>query len=429
MASTRHRLYLQTAIMLCMVLPGMAHAADDDNLVPFQMLRSLQFVQDSVVLGDHSAAEMQRFLLGTIDQRLRTVDASVFEDPRNVDAALIYAMSGGNPATLEWLVAKDVNGNFDNRVADALRKYLSGKGTLVANSIAAMVPEYRDKKVGAYLALISGNVSAKEPVAALKFYDWARLMAPGTIVEEAALRRSISVSIEAGLVDKGLDYSNRYARRFLHSPYASQFADLFVQLAVDHFGVVTEDDINATLVFMDTDRQREVYLRIARKAAIAGKNELARSAAEHAATLSGGAKDPPESLASLYGGLANIPTSDVGAAMQAILDVPEENLSPRDIALRNAARMIAEEVLRKPEAKSPAQDMSGNVADIAKAQIAAGSQSPQAAGNVTRPTLPTNVADAGVASPMDPVFQTFVDGGRSKLAAIDKLLKEESVSK
>lgn len=59
------------------------------------MLRSLQFVQDSVVRGDHSAADMQRFLLTRIDKRLRTAAPSDFEDPRNVDAALIYTMSGG----------------------------------------------------------------------------------------------------------------------------------------------------------------------------------------------------------------------------------------------------------------------------------------------------------------------------------------------
>jgi chemotaxis protein MotC len=170
--------------------PGRAFSQSQDNLMPYAMLRSLQFVQDSVAMGDHSASEMQRFLLQTIDERLKSAPSAIFKDPRNVDAALIYAMSGGNPATLELLVARDVDGNFDSRVADILRKYLSGKGTLVAQSIAAMVPEYRGKRIGAYLALIGGNVTIpRDPLAALGFYDIARLEAPGTIVEEAALRR------------------------------------------------------------------------------------------------------------------------------------------------------------------------------------------------------------------------------------------------
>ena len=121
------RLTLQRLVpalsLLGLVWTGAAAAEGLDGIAPYKMLRSLQFVQDSVVLGDHSAAEMQRFMLSTIDERLREADASLFEEPRNVDAALIYAMSGGNPATLEFLVARDIDGNFDNRVTDALRKY------------------------------------------------------------------------------------------------------------------------------------------------------------------------------------------------------------------------------------------------------------------------------------------------------------------
>ena len=161
-----------------------AGAQDAVELAPYAMLRSLQFVQDSVVRGDHSAGEMQRFMLGTLDNRLRTINPSEYRDPRNVDAAMIYAMSGGNPATLEYLASRDVDGNFDGRVADVLRKYLGGKGTLVAKSMAQMAQEYRDQKIGPYLALVSGNVAvAKDPKAALVHYDWARLTAPGTIVE------------------------------------------------------------------------------------------------------------------------------------------------------------------------------------------------------------------------------------------------------
>lgn len=206
---------LATAVALA-ILPAQAVAQEDAALAPYIMLRSLQFVQDTVVAGDHSAGEMQRFMLGKIDQRLRTADPAIFEDTRNVDAALIYAMSGGNPATLEYLVGRDVAGNFDSRVADALRKYLAGKGTLVAKSLGDMATEYRDQKIGAYIALVSGNVMVPtDPTGALAFYDMARLAAPGTIVEEAALRRSVAIAVDADLVDKGLDYSRKYARRFV----------------------------------------------------------------------------------------------------------------------------------------------------------------------------------------------------------------------
>lgn len=417
-------------LALSVALPGPVRAQAPETLEPYKMLRSLQFVQDSVVLGDHSAAEMQRFMLESIDQRLRAADAATFEDPRNIDAALIYAMSGGNPATLEFLVARDVDGNFDNRVSDALRKYLSGKGTLIAKSLGDMVPEYRDKKIGAYLALVAGNITVtRDPAAALKFYDEARLVSPGTIIEEAALRRSLSVSIDTGKVKQALGYANRYSRRFLHSPYASQFADLFVQLCVDNYEQLTEDDILATLAFMDKDRQQEVYLRMARKAAIMGKNALATLAADRARALAGLDNENARALASLYGGLAGIPSNDVDAAIAAIAGVPDALLSPKDRMLRAAAQAVAEEVLRVPVADSSVQDTPVTIDPTPAASITPGPLDQQSVTAPAAPAAETVNANTSASTSTDPEFRSFVDSGRFKLDEIDSLLSKEGTSK
>ncbi|WP_245282249.1 chemotaxis protein MotC [Rhizobium sp. LC145] len=422
MASAPLRILAIATLLLGTALTRPVFAQDHGDLAPHSILRSLQFVQDSVVLGDHSAGEMQRFLLAKMDERLRTADPSVFDDPRNVDAALIYAMSGGNPATLEYLASRDVAGNFDSRVADALRKYLSGKGTLVAKSMGAMATEYRDQKIGPYLALVSGNVSvANDPKEALAFYDWARLTAPGTIVEEAALRRSVAISLDAGLVDQGVAYSRKYARRFVHSPYASQFVDLFVDLVVKHYGQIHEEDLDATVAFMDADRRREVFLRIARAAAIAARSDLARLASERAEALAGAPTGGSEALARLYGGLANIPTGDVAEAMRSIADIPQEDLSPRDRALREAARTIAEQMLNPPTQASLGQAIPVNMNGTDDAGISAALPGDEVAG----PAASGEVSPDGRAVEIDPEFQTFVDSGRSKLSAIDDLLKEE----
>jgi len=179
---------------------------------------------------------------------------------------------------------------------------------------------------------------------------------------------------------------------------------------------------------MDSDRQREVYLRIARSAAIKGKNDLARLAAERAKVLSGSAEGA-DALAALYGGLADIPTSDVVSAVEAISDIPDEMLSPSDRALRSAAEAIAREVLRKPQPTSSAQVGSPNVElpnDLAVI--------PDTPADV--PTDPVGTAPATTKVEVkseppntDPEFRTFVDAGRSKLDEIDSLLEKESAVK
>ena len=45
---------------------------------PYQMVRSLQLVQDRIAVGDHAALPMQRKLLEMIDARLRDADTARF---------------------------------------------------------------------------------------------------------------------------------------------------------------------------------------------------------------------------------------------------------------------------------------------------------------------------------------------------------------
>lgn len=430
MARIQHRHRLALAFTLGMLMPAGLRAENQDGLPPYKILRSLEFIQDSVVAGDSSAGEMQRFMLSTIDERLRNADKSVFDDSRNVDAALIYAMSGGNPETLEYLMSRDVNGNFDNRVADVLRKYLNGKGMLVVNTLADIAKEYRDKKIGPYLSLVAANVmSAKNPKEALKLYDWARLTSPGTIVEESALRRSLALSADAGMVPQGLGYAARYTRRFLHSPYASQFADLFVQLVVDHDAEVKQQDIIDILSFMDPPRQREVYLRMARRAAIAGKADLAALASGRAQAIVNDGSDAFSALAGFYGGVAGVSTSDMGAAIRKMDQMPAGELNQQDRALREAARMVADEILRAPDPASLKQGSPLTLSNQEHTEHDAavtnqpGAQSPGTAGVEAGAAVnAAHTPDEG-RQEADPSFKAFVTTSRSKLDAIDGLLK------
>ncbi|MEM5471548.1 chemotaxis protein [Hoeflea sp. AS60] len=320
-----------------------------ETLEPYKLVRSLQFVQDAVVQGDHSAMEMQRFLIGVIDTRLRQADQKVFDDPRNVDAALIYAMSGGNPATLDILAIKDKFGNFDNEVTTVLRAYLNGRAAKTQTTLNDVVKIYRDTEIGPYITLVAANVMASmNDVSALELFDWARLTAPGTLVEEAALRRSLFITSQKNMVDEALHYAQLYARRFINSPYAGQYADLLVDLVLLNYKTVGDEGLSEILSFMDRPRKREIYLRIARKAAISGLRELAVFSSDKAESLLGSNDQTPQAMAELYSGMAKIPTDGVDGVLQSINALSGARLSRRDRALREAARVVATEVVRKP---------------------------------------------------------------------------------
>lgn len=403
--------------VLFLGIPWLASASygyAQSDLPPAKILRSLQFVQDSVVMGDHSAREMQKYLLETIDTTLRTADASIFEDSRNADAALAYIMSGGNPQTLDYLVARDVQGHFDSRVINILQKYFNGRGVQVEKIITDILPEYRNGVLGPYLMLIAGNIAVtRDPAASLVFFDDARLTAPGTIIEEAALRRSIIAMIQAKQPDKTLQYVRKYAVRFLHSPYASQFADLFVGFVVESFGPVSKENVVEIADLMDPERAEEIYLRIARQASLRGQVELARFATDEAKGLTSKTGDTSRMpLSKLYSGLAGVPSDAVHSATDTLASIPNDELSPRDIALRDAAKTIAEQIVRVPADSGSLASQGNDPAGDGTTVLAASNDDVDAqkqSGQV--------VAGAPL--------REFFDKSRARLNEIDSLLEQE----
>jgi chemotaxis protein MotC len=410
--------------------PGETAALDVDEqmetLEPYKLVRSLQFVQDAVVQGDHSAMEMQRFLIGVIDSRLRQADQTVFDDPRNVDAALIYAMSGGNPATLDILAIKDKFGNFDNEVTTVLRAYLNGRAAKTQTELTEVVKIYRDTEIGPYITLVAANVmAALNDSSALELFDWARLTAPGTLVEEAALRRSLFIAAQKNMVDEALHYAQLYARRFINSPYAGQYADLVVDLVLLNYEKVGDEGLSEILSFMDRPRKREIYLRIARKAAITGLRELAVFASDRAEALLGVNDATPQAMAALYSGMAKIPTDGVDAVLQSINALSGARLSRRDRALREAAKVVASEVVKKPVPDSFTQ---------AYPSIIAQPEVPLADENIKTTTdgekkpgssifRRTSVAEEVSRAAEEEAFKGYVAERKQALERIDKLLE------
>lgn len=410
-------------------------AAPMEAAEPYKLIRSLQNIQDQVISGDISALDMQRFLLEEIDRRLREANASVFDDTRNVDAALIYAMSGGNPSTLDLLAQRDVSGNFDNRITSILRRYLNGRGAGAVKQLKEVVPEYRFTTIGPYLQLIGANAMMEtDKETALKYFDWARLEAPGTIIEEAALRRALMMTSRSGDTAAALPYARRYARRYMSSPYASQFADVFVALAIDNPKALPPAEIEASLSLVERRRQREIYLRLARRAAINGDKPLTDFAAGRAKALSETDEASPLALAKLYSGLVDIPSDGIEDVLNRLSGIPDQDLSPKDRFLRDAARIVAEEVMAPPSADSLAQanrdsadkEYRDRMSELALDAETTGSTDPGPASATDQPAASETAPRSEALDARMDQAENLVASGRARLKDIDALLSKES---
>jgi chemotaxis protein MotC len=331
------------AVLAFGTVAARGEADDHHQLQPYQMVRSLQLVQDRIAGGDHAALPMQTKLLEMIDARFRAADASEFDNARNLDALLIYAMSGGNPATIaETMERLDLPAD-DRQLGEGVVAYLSGDVAGAREAMSVIAPMNHPPELAAFLALVKGSVTSSDDAqAAIAILDRARLIGPGTLVEEAALRRTIALTVTTGDAGRFMNASEQYARRFLRSPYASQFAESFVAgiIELSHQSI-DFTGIEATVDWMTHEQARTVYLRLARRAAIDGNSALLDFASRKAADYPGGALEAGGPRSELYSSISSITSETVDEVLARLKDLDPRGLSAADRALLKAAKTVA----------------------------------------------------------------------------------------
>jgi chemotaxis protein MotC len=340
--------------MIGLLLLAAAHPSvgfAQDVLQPYQLVRSLQLVQDRIAAGDHAAMPMQAKLLEMVDARLRDAGADDFKDPKNFRALLVYGMSGGNPLTVETVVSRATVAPEELAIAKGVISYLSGRPADAIETLRPIDPMTLPSDLGAFLALVKGSLlSGDEPAAALALLDEARLLSPGTLVEEAALRRSVGIAVTQGDAARFALASTQYVERYLYSPYASQFADSFVSGVVALHMSISQDKLGDITSMMDPEREKVIYLRIARRAAIDGLNDLSAFAAARAERGRDGIGNQDDPRALLYASLSTVTSGTVDEVHAKLDRIDRGKLSDGDRALLDAARAIAGELVAPPAA-------------------------------------------------------------------------------
>lgn len=420
-----------------LALAGAGSVSVAEQLQPFQMVRSLQLVQDRIASGDHAALPMQKKLLEMIDERFRGADRQTLEDPRNFRAVLVYGMSGGNPATLKRALAKLPPEAEGKAMADGIMSYLNGQPKAAQVKLAGTDPLALAPEIGAFVALIRGaSLALENPQAAIPLFDQARLLGPGTLVEEAALRRTIDLAPALGDAERFLRASDQYVRRYLRSPYASQFADSFVSGVLAFHASLKQEQLADITTLMDPEQEKVIYLRIARRAAIDGMLELS----EFASAVAEGKVDPSrgDPRAVLYSSLATVTSGNVEEVIAKLDGIDRSRLSPGDRDLLDAVRKIANDVI-EPANENVQPETAAAATAAAEPAAPEGHSGDQPVPAEAEPVLaeesealPATDA-AAVEQPPPVVVEEKIEPGspeatladaRQKLQAVDALLEE-----
>jgi len=321
---------------------------------PVQMLRTLQLMQDQIAEGSTEAHLGQRGLLTILDKRFMDLDTSIWGDRKNVQAAIAFVLSGGNPQILRKLLEMGAPAlpAETRTLVEGTLAYVEGREEQARNDLLSFDARSFPPMLGAQLALVqSALVVRTDAKKSSDLLDFVRLQAPGTLLEEGALRRQVFVASQTGDVRKFLALSSGYLRRFRHSIYAGNFRQrLASALTRIDFGKdrALFDGVVEMLQDLEPDARRDLYLLSARSSIDQGLTKSARMLAEKAQELSG---DDAKSAvrAKLYRAAAMIVSPEtIAAAVNDLKSIKKDMLSASDTALLDSALSMADQIRQSP---------------------------------------------------------------------------------
>ena len=376
------RLLGRAALLLLLPLTAVRALADPASAPapgePYELVRTLQAVQDGIANGDMAAHSGHVALIRQIGEKFLAADTSVWSNAQNGQAVVIYLLSGGGPQ----LVRKLPKPNVDERLFNGALAYVEGRQDEARELLKDVKPRTLPSGLGGQVALVQGALFARsEATLAIERLDDARLLLPGTLVEEAALRREILLVGQAEDFDKFEFLTLAYIRHYRNSVYAGDFWQRFSSgltqssLALDERRFAR---IVSLLEQIDRASRLKLYFAIARSAMLRGRLAVTELAGERALVLSADASADRE-RAHFFRGVARVLTDEYDGGLAELKALDRSKLPERDIPLLNATVQLALDV-RKPFAGGPAAaadkppvtparlDLASSTATLARAQ-------------------------------------------------------------
>ena len=201
--------------------------ADTDRLIqqirerqPHHAVRAIGVLQERIAQGDEAALALLRPLVEDITDELKAYPQDVWQSLRNRQALIKFALSGGDPAQLRQVLARRLFTAAELPLAEAALAYAEGHRSLAMRQLDKVDVYDLPPSLAGHVALVKAIVIANGDLSrVLRLADDARLLSPGTLVEETALRLAIEAAISLGDRTKFETMVLRYLRRFPRSPY------------------------------------------------------------------------------------------------------------------------------------------------------------------------------------------------------------------
>ena len=314
---------------------------------PWRAFREIQHAQDRLVAGDSATIASYRNLLGRLAMDMRQRPVTDWDVKRNRFAAAGMVLSGVSPA-----FARDIllRAGSDDEAAGLLAAALAlaeGDRFAAYTGFDRFEPSDLPPSLAGQIALTKAMTQYPgSENRMVQLLEQARLLAPSTLVEEAALRRILRIQLEKGDRTAFATTARIYLRKFPRSAYVNEFLGT---LASGLNRLSTEDsvmklaDFDPALERVPAEGLIYLYTLVSRSAIAFGFTGLSTEALERLQKLTG----QSDERLRLYRVASSVEDPDF---MQQVRDMTDEmdaiGLTPLDRRLWGAVRLISEEIGR-----------------------------------------------------------------------------------
>lgn len=334
--------------------------------MPFDVIRSVQFLQDQVARGNGRAIRVQAMLLRRFARSFLEADPAVWQDPRNFRAAILFTLSGGPPEMLDRLSKEGLLEADQQSLTDGALAYVRNDFETARKAFQGVDLMKLEPGLGAQLALVRGQMDQTDhPEEAARYLDIARLLAPGTLVEEAALRLEVMVVEALGQHDRADRMARRYFERYGESTYAANFEARLAAVYSGRESPAAENvvaDLDDVLGPLPEPRQQRLFLAVGRRALSEGNLPVAHLAAERALQFENLA-DADRQRATLYAAASILGKTDPEASRAALVAIDRDALHPEDVKILDAALSVLDGIEKGPP-KVTVADLSPSEDDL-----------------------------------------------------------------
>jgi chemotaxis protein MotC len=320
---------------------------------PYILVRAMRALQDEIAAGSATAHQRQRQVQREIAEQMRHLPPEVWDDIRNVRAAIYFVLGGGEASVLKPILGRPKTPHLERRLLRGTLAYGEGRLVDALGMIHKQDARKLDPLLGGIVALIQGTlVSKKDMKKAIALFDEARLLSPGTLIEEAALRQQILLLAREGDLARFDVLSAQYSRRFPRSLFAQNFRRQFLAGVARQSFKPPEEWVARTENEIKKAPEAErvgLYLAIADEATKGGSVGIARFAAGKARELAAPGSRALQ-RAMLYEGASLVATEDFEKGLELLNTVDLMKLTTSERQIHSSAVGVAMAVGKWPVA-------------------------------------------------------------------------------